>query len=445
MLNQQQTLEQTLNPKLQLGLKILQSNSLELSNLIRSELESNPLLEEYIPDEIPISDNKDEDYIESQKVTYEDEDKKRMFLESIPEKISFQEYLRQQAKLEIKEENVLEAFNFLADFLDSRGYLEADAKENCLSEGFSEEDILCAKKYMQSFEPAGVGAKDIRQCFMIQLRQRGRSNSWAYRILESYYDLLSKRRVQEIARLMNIKESDVEQAIEELSTLEPSPAKAFSDEGSREIFADLLFFKNEDEEWQVAVSDKLSPRLRINNQYRELLGKQNITTNDATYIKEKIRDGKNFMELVENRKNTLLRLGEYILENQKTFFTHGKEFLKPMTMNDAASSLSLNISTISRTVSGKYAEIQEHGLLALKYFFSGGYAFDNHNEDRISSHSIKDEIATIVKNENPAKPLSDSEIVEILAEKNLNIARRTVSKYREELKIPSKSLRKRYI
>lgn len=426
-----------LAPQMRQSLKILQANTLDLREIASAELNSNPLLEEYKPEGEAVSIEDPIPYRSS----YSDNEGRDKFFNSIPERESFQEHLRNQAAFDINDKNVLKAFNFLADFLDDHGFLSDDAASGALGDGFSQKDIDAAIAFMQSCDPAGVGAKNVWESYLLQLRRKKRDNSIAYAILEYHRDLLEKRKIREIAKLLMVAEADVEKAIEEIAQLDQAPAKTFSDEGSRPIFADLVFEKK-DGRWTVALTNEYVPRLRINNTYREMIGRGGLSKEDSSYIKEKMRDGKFIIEAIEQRQNTILRIGQVIIEKQHDFFEKGIERMRPMTMAEVAEVIEVNPATISRAVAGKYARIG-YNLMVLKDFFAGGYNTED-GQSAVASTSVKEEIRDLVSRESPSKPLSDGHIADMLKKKQIDIARRTVAKYREELGIPAKSLRKRF-
>lgn len=446
-----------MSPQMRQSLNILQAGTAELRGIIAAQLNSNPLLEAENPDsEISLdapeiggeSENaengdgdEDGEISESYSSGDSDSDSRSKFFESIAEAESLQEHLRRQAALEIKSESVIRAFETLAGLLDERGFLPPDAAEIAVQSGSTESDVLEALRFLQACDPAGVGARDFRECFLLQLKQRRLEDSLAFEILKNHYALLQKRRVVEIANLAHTDAAEVERAISEIAKLDMSPAKTFLDSDARYILPDLVFSKSNGR-WTVQTTNEGVPALKINNAYRELVARGGLSKADASFIKEKIRDGKFVIEAVERRQQMLKSLGEAILSRQIDFFEKGEAFLKPFTMAQAAEILNVHPTTVSRAVAEKYAEAR-HKIVPLKFFFSGGIEGGGEGAE-ISSSSIKKAIAEIVENEDPQKPLSDSKIAETLASRGANIARRTVAKYREELNIPEKSLRKRF-
>lgn len=421
--------------KMYQSLKILQASALDLQTLIKSELNENPMLEEIKPDSETLS----LDDLESGAPNPDAQKAHDYLLNIQTQSESFEEHLQKQAAMEIKDVEVLRAFLFLQNSLDERGFLEADAFERGIEEGLKKQNLEKALDFMQSCDPAGVGARGYRECFMIQLRQKKRENSLAFKILDKAYELLQKRKVKEIARMLGASPSDVELAISQIATLDLAPAKNFQAEEAKAIFADVKFEKTGGK-WQVSLTKEYLPKLAINDSYRQKIASGEISKKeDKSYIKTKLRDAKNVIEAVEKRQSTLLKIANIILETQIDFFEHGIAHLKPLTMKSVAEGLGLHHTTISRAIAEKYAQIETR-LLPMRYFFSTGYAKE---DGFVSNTSVKDEIKKIVKSENPRKPYSDLQIAEMLNDSGLNIARRTIAKYRESLNIPPKSLRKK--
>ncbi len=456
--SQRQEQKLMLTPQLQRSLEILQAPSIDLREIIDAELKVNPLLEEASIDlERPktIGENFDEDFDDfneddnaddspyQENSDFSDVQKNRDFiLNSIPDHSSLQEYLLNEASLDAKNESVAKAFKSLVGSLDERGFLSADAIENALATGVDRKSADEALQLLRECEPAGIGAFDMRESLMLQLERNARSGSLAYRILENHYQLLMKRKVEEIANLENRKPSEVESAIVEIAKLSTSPASEFEPQEEKFISPDIIFFKTQDDDWSAELARDNLPRLQINQEYRKMAALGKMKSDELAYIKEKIRDGKWFMEAIETRRKTLEKIALAIIAKQPDFFKNGVDALKPMIMRDVADMIGVHPTTVGRAISEKYAQTP-FGLYPLKIFFSGGYESDEDGEG-VSSESVKNRIAKIVEDESPKSPLSDSKISEILASEGVKIARRTVSKYREELGIAPKNLRKRF-
>ncbi len=447
---QRQEQSLVLTAQLKRSLEILQAASLDLEHIVAAELKSNPLLEELPPDDFErpqtLGESREDDFDDidapPQNSDADKEQKTRDFiLNSLPDKTSLQEHLLREANLDAATPEIAKAFENLAGSLDERGFLLPDALDNARAAGFDEKTVSAALELLRESEPSGIGAFDMRDSLMLQLEHKGLSGSLAYRILEDRYDLLLKRKVAEIAELENRSPAAVEEAIGEIAKLHTSPASEYAAENERYIEPELTFFKNDDGQWDVEMSRDTLPKLRINPEYRKMAADESIRPDERSYIKEKIRDGKSLMDAIEMRQKTLLKIGRVVLEKQADFFERGRDALKPMTMQDVADEIGVHPTTVGRAVSEKYAQTP-FGLFPLKSFFSGGYESAGGGE--MSSAAVKNLIKKIVAEESPRAPLSDAKIAEMLAEDGVNVARRTVAKYREELSIPPKSLRRRF-
>ena len=431
-MGQSQRIEQGLaiTPQLKRSLEILQAPTLDLHDMIVNELQTNPILEEISPAEMPekpesVGENPDdfdgEDLQPSQNNQSDEQLKRDFVLNSIPDTQSLREYLLNESKLDAENARVAEAFEALVGAMDDRGFLDADAVENAVSKGFDEKIVRQALDMLRNSSPSGIGAFDIRDSLMLQLEHKHMGNSLACKILEDHFDLLLKRRVNEIAEIENRTVEDVENAISEIAKLSTSPARDFAEDTERYITPDIIY-KKENQAWTAELTNEYIPKLRINPEYRQMIAE-------------------GIMEAVEQRQNTLLKIARAILLKQPDFFESGAEALRPMTMQDVADIVQLHPTTVGRAVSEKFAETP-HGLYPMKFFFNSGY--NNSSGDSIASASVKEKIRDIVSSEPPQKPFSDAKIAEILAEDGIAIARRTVAKYREEIGIPTKSLRKRF-
>lgn len=450
--SQKQEQSLALTPQLKRSLEILQAGALELRDIIDAELNTNPLLEELSYEtsierpktigENPFSDDDFDEGSSTQNQPNASEQQTRDFvLNSIPDKQSLQEYLLNEANLDAKNESVAIAFARLTGSLDERGFLLPDAIENAKSAGSDDKSIKEALELLRESEPSGIGAFDMRDSLMLQLEHKQLGNSLAYRILDTHYQLLIKRKVEDIAKLENRTTADVEKAISEIAKLHTSPASEFEQQTESYISPDIIFFQTPDGDWSAELSRENSPRLQINQEYRKMAILGKLRPDEQSYIKEKIRDGKLIMDAIEMRQRTLLKIAKAIIAKQPDFFEDGIDALKPMTMQDIADLLDIHATTVGRAISEKYAQTP-FGLFPLKMFFSTGYESDK--GEGVSNKSIKNKIAQLIEDESPHSPLSDAKIVEILADNGIVIARRTVAKYREEMGIAPKNLRKRY-
>lgn len=473
---QAQTL--VLAPQLRQSLKILQAPSLELRNTILEELQANPTLEELSVDGVSIEQEtqeaaegdgngevendvemnlSDEDYSILNKLnedyreyfaqensgktyTSEDAEKRQHFFDSLVSETSLQEHLLGQADLLDLSKMEREAINYLVGSLDDRGFLTSSLSDLSLLADLPLKVVQHASELLKNLDPPGIGAMDLKDCLLTQLRLLGRSSSLASRIIRDQFDMLLRRRIPEIARKTSSTIPDVQTALEEIASLDPAPGRKFSEDNNRVIVPDVRVEKDGDD-WTIILNNDYIPRLRISSTYKDIIAKGAITSKDKEYIREKIRAGKFLINSIEQRQQTIERITEEILKYQENFFEEGVSKLKPLTMNQIAQEVGVHETTVSRAIANKYIETP-HGVFEFKYFFTPGYT--SSDGQSVSNKSIKDRIATIIESENTAKPFSDQDVVKILAEEDVKIARRTVAKYREELGILPTNLRRRY-
>ncbi len=479
-MKQSQRLEHglALSARQRMSLDILQAGALELEDIVRKEMEANPLLEEaprkLVP--MPAAENAGESGIVPESkpedsefpdaelpedfqgdgskryddiLPYQGEDSERanskrdFFFNSIEQTESLIERLEKQARTDCDTPQVCMAFDFVIGFLDDRGFLPESVVASAVEKGFKRDDVLQAIELLRGMEPSGIGAFDMRQGMMLQLEKSGKKNAREYKILERCYDMLLKRRVSEIADSLGCTVADVEDAIAEIAKLSTSPARDFEEPAAGFINVDLEAVQTESGDWKALLTDENVPRLRINNEYRALISKGGVGKDAQSYIKDKTRDAKAIIEAIENRQGTLLKIANAICARQKDFFANGEGALKPMAMQDIADELGLHATTISRGVAEKYMRTP-FGIFPLRKFFTSTVSELN-GEGGVSNAAAKARVGEVIAEESPQKPLSDSRIAEILMERfGISLARRTVAKYREELGIPAKSLRKRF-
>ena len=324
--------------------------------------------------------------------------------------------------------------------IDEQGYLRATTAEISSQAGCLEEEAEKVIEVVQGFEPAGVAARDLSECLLIQLRRGGRQYSLESRIVQHHLEELSRRKLPEIARQFRVSLKDVQDAAEAIARLEPRPGRPFSTEDEQTILPDVVVERDGDS-YTVSLNNDEIPSLRIGDGYKDMLSQSNTDREVRDYLREKIRGGRFFIRCVQQRQHTLLNIAREIVERQRDFFDLGPAHLRPMTMSKVAQAVGVHETTVSRAVSGKYM-VTPRGLFELKYFFTSGYTTDN--GEAVSNESVRQAIAEIVRGEDSRHPLSDQDIVAMLSERGLPIARRTVAKYREQLGILPSHLRKSF-
>lgn len=477
--HQRQTQQLVLAPQMRQSLKILQVAALDLRAAIQEELQANPTLEELPMEGVSLdrqgstaddgdssrdagpaeamdfSKDKDleilgklnddwRDHLSDtggvRATTAEEDERRQHFLESLTTEVSLAEHLMQQAELSEAPPDVRAAMRFLVGSLDDRGFLTATLPDIAHLSGLPLETVQQAAKLLRSFDPPGIGAADLGDCLLLQLAHKGREKSVAARIIRDHFELLIRRRIPDLARKTGLAPDIVQEAIEEIGSLDPAPGRKFADDSNRVVVPDVTVEK-EGAEWKITLNSDYIPRLRLSNTYKDLIAKGTLNKTERDYLREKLRSGKFIINAIEQRQRTIERITREILRHQAEFFEEGVSKLKPLTMTQIADIIGVHETTVSRAVANKYIQTP-HGVFDLKFFFTSGYQSDAGQS--VANTSVKEMIADIVAGEDPGAPLSDQEIVGVLSGKGLNIARRTVAKYREELGLLPSNLRRRY-
>lgn len=447
-------LQQTLSPQMQQSLHILQAPLMELRQLVTAELEANPTLEEE-PREVArepedeesqrpgLTDQWNEYYAQratSEPWTADAQARRQHFFDSQTKAPTLQQHLLDQMNgSEISSQNRGIALVIIGN-IDDQGYLRATVAEMASQAGGLEEEVEKVIEMVQGFDPAGVAARDLSECLFIQLRRSGRQYSLESRIVQHYLEELSRRKLPEIARLCHVSLADVQNAAESIARLEPRPGRPFSAEDEQTILPDVIVERDGDD-YVVSLNDDEIPSLRIGDRYKDMLSQAAGDREVRDYLRDKIRGGRFFIRCVQQRQHTLLNIAREIVDRQRDFFDLGPAHLRPMTMSKVAQAVGVHETTVSRAVSGKYLA-SPRGLFELKYFFTSGYT--TNNGEAVSNESVRQAIAEIVRTEDSKHPLSDQDIVAMLSERGLPIARRTVAKYREQIGILPSHLRKSF-
>jgi len=459
-------LQQVLAPQLQQSLLILQTPLLELRNLVQQEMETNPVLEELSTDLSPEERNgaessaddnfKEEfeklatldeewrDYM-AQSGSYsgrsqEAKDKRQFFFDSIATQETLQQNLIGQLNQTALNAADRKAAELIIGNIDDNGFLQATPEEMTLNTGIPKEDFERMLALIQSFYPPGVGARDLRECLRIQLERVGKQNSLEYKIISEHMEDLGKRRFPEIARRMGMSVEKVQECANNIARLNPRPGQIFATAPPNYVLPDVTVEKT-DGDYQVILNGEQIPHLRISNTYKDIMAQDGNGSEVKDYIRDKIRSGKFLIRSIHQRQQTISSIAQQIVSRQRDFFEHGTSHLKPMTMKEIADAVGVHETTVSRAVSGKYMATPQ-GVFEMKYFFTSGY--QTASGESMSNTSVKEVILDLVKNEDGNAPLSDQEIVLILSERGIPIARRTVAKYRTELNILPSNMRRKY-
>jgi RNA polymerase sigma-54 factor len=500
-LSQRMSQSMVLAPQLQQSLALLQAPTLELKALIEQELEQNPVLEEIaapeleLPEKIvadvgdtadtvatpdpaeraddlpdapadseseknsdPAADDfqaefdklvqMDQEWRDAVSITNapirqstEDEEKRQFMFDSLTAETSLAEFLMEQVRESDLTGDQRKIAELIIGNIDDYGYLKATVGEISAVNNLPAETISEVLKVVRAFEPPGVGAHDLRECLMLQLERAGREDSLEYRIVRDFMDALGKRRIPEIARGTGRTVDEVQESLAKIGRLEPRPGRAFLPDNDQYVLPEVFVQKNGDD-FTVTTNDEQIPHLRISNVYKDLMAAGENNAEVKEYIREKIRAGKFLIKSLHARQQTILKIGKEITKRQREFMDKGVAHLKPMTMAQVAEVVGVHETTVSRAVSGKYMQTPQ-GIFEMKFFFSAGLQSSNGGGE-ISNTSVKDMVAEMFKAEDSAIPLSDQQVVKMLAGKGITIARRTVAKYRDELGILPSNLRKVY-
>jgi RNA polymerase sigma-54 factor len=354
---------------------------------------------------------------------------------------SLNEYLMAQAgELDFTEREKKIAMLIIGN-IDERGYLRVSLEELGQAEGFNLEELEDVLDTIQRMEPAGVGARDLKECLLNQVRAANLKNGIIEKIIESHLPDLETRNYQQIVRALKVPLEKVIENIQVIASLEPIPGRQFGVDAPHYVVPDVYVFKLGDE-WHVAMNDDGLPRLQVSNVYSGLLEKDaNVKGEEKAYISEKLKSAQWLIRSIQERQRTIFKVTECIVKRQRDFFEHGVEHLKPMILKDIAEDVEMHESTISRVTTHKYVHTPR-GIFELKYFFNSSVS--RTDGESLASESVRKMISDLVKSEDPRKPYSDQKIVELLEEKGIQLARRTVAKYREQLGISPSSKRKKF-
>jgi RNA polymerase sigma-54 factor len=362
---------------------------------------------------------------------------------------SLHEYLTEQWRLVETEKPVKKAGNMIIDYLDDRGYLTVRLEQlhNKDRGDFTIDDLKEALELVQKLEPAGVGARDLRECLLIQIARNGEEGtpdmSFESRLIAEHMDELLENRLPDIAKKMNCSINAINQAIERMSKLDTSPGLQINRDRNHPITPDVIVESSDNSgEYLVRLADSGLPRLRVNDYYAKMAKDGEVSEKTRKFLRNNLRSAQWIMDAIEQRKNTLLRVTKAVVKYQRDFFENGQLHLHPLPMSKVAGDVGVHLATVSRAVAGKYVQCS-WGILPLRKFFSGGMK-DVNGEGR-SWEAIRAELQQIIDAEDKTKPLSDDRIRKKLAEAGIkNLARRTVAKYRKLLNIPAARFRRKY-
>jgi RNA polymerase sigma-54 factor len=456
-----------LTPSLQQAIKLLPMSTLELAELLNQEMVENPLLEEVPTEELQPAEQQQADKAAEQPTaekpdTWDDADYEYFFGDYLddgyrsrtPQEVkelppientlssaaSLADHLQWQLSLQTEDEALKEIGGAIIGNLDDDGYLVASVEEIAAMADWPVTEVERALQHVQTFDPIGVAARDLQECLWLQIRHLGLEGTPTEKIVTEHLRLLQNHQVPEIARKLGMTIEDLKEHIEIIRNLDPKPGSRYNPSQSQYVIPDVYVVKVEDQ-YVAALNEEGLPQLRISPVYRRLLDKSGGESNDETraYVKDKFRSALWLIKSVDQRQKTIHKVATSIINFQREFLDHGIEHLRPLVLRDVANDIGMHESTVSRVVNNKYMHTPQ-GVFEMKFFFHSGIS--SSYGDSVSSVTIKQRIRKIIENEDPRKPLSDSKIVSILQKEGLMLARRTIAKYREELKIPTSNQRK---
>jgi RNA polymerase sigma-54 factor len=459
-----------LAPQLRQSLEMLQAPVQELRSMIRTELDRNPTLEESPEETAPIGTSPDAGELEDRKrldfrqefeiltrlddewrdyffqereampYTAEQQERRDYLFESATQEQSLQEHLLHQLGFAGLNDADRQLGELIIGSVNEEGYLTTPIGElaaTCGADPTHMQDLLAV---IQDFDPPGVGAVDLRECLLLQLDRLDKAESLAASIVREHLEKLGAHKYHDIAKALKISVDEVQAAARFIATLDPKPGHAYSAEVSPYITPEVVVKKIEGK-YLVILNDDNLPRLRISRYYRELMQNEDSTKEVRDYIQERVRASQFLIRSIHQRQQTIYRIATEIVNVQTEFLEKGVAHLKPLTMAEVARAVGLHETTVSRAVAGKHMQTPV-GVFEMKYFFTPGLRTADGSV--VSNKAVKDAIANILAAEDPTKPLSDQDILEVLSQRGFQVARRTVAKYRIAMRIPSSHLRKVY-
>ncbi|MCC7374362.1 MAG: RNA polymerase factor sigma-54 [Verrucomicrobiales bacterium] len=493
-LSQGLALQQVLSPQMQQSLALLQAHVLELRNLVEQEMAQNPVLEEIPTEERPDAANAegagagesegpsldpseppsdvlfdpatekpevgavDDFQAKLEQLTQLDQewrdhftqtnvplrqsdvdDEKRQFLfDSLTQPTSLRAELAEQLRFLAVSEELLPYAELIIGNLNEEGYLRTPLSTLAQTNEMPLEKLEEALRAVQSLDPAGIAARDLRECLLLQLERAGQQESLEYKVVRDHLDELGRRRYQDIGDALGVYPDEIQDAAENIGKLRPRPGMELSPSEPDYVMPEIEVTRNEGK-FLVTLRDEPLPRLRISHTYKDLLTQANSDPEVREYLREKMRAGKFLIRCLDQREQTIKRIAEEVVRRQHEFFDRGRAHLKPMTMAQVAETVGVHETTVSRAVAGKYMNTPQ-GVLELRALFTSGVATSDGGA--VASTGVKEFIAEMVKGEDPAHPLTDDQIEAKLKERGIKIARRTVAKYRNEMKILPVALRR---
>lgn len=469
------TIEQTqklvMTPELIQAIQILQFNTQELDSYVQEQLLTNPVLEQGASaagesqerhdqeagsgEEVSAPEKGDSDidwkeYLKDRQYDdisyrqweYKDpEEKENSYEQYTTYDVTLPEHLMFQLQFASHKKGCRNVGRYIIESLDENGYMTSTVEEIARATGVSEDKIEEVLDIIHTFDPAGVGARDLKECLLIQMQHKGMLTDEYETVIKDHLEDIAANRLGAISKAMGIPVKEIQEMADVIKLLEPKPGRQFASQtDTRYIVPDVLV-ERVDDEYVVTVNDSSTPHLMVSSYYEKLLTEAEKDSNLSKYLTDRLNSAVWLIKSIDQRKQTIYNVVKAVVKYQKDFFDKGSKYLKTLTLKQIAEEVGIHESTVSRSINGKYLQ-SPMGVFEIKYFFSGGVAGDQ--GEGISSKSIKSFIKEIVDSEDPKSPYSDQAMVEMLKEKGIDISRRTVAKYRDEMNILSSSKRRRY-
>ncbi len=461
-----------MTPELIQAIQILQFNTQELENYVEEQLLTNPILEMQTASpseadngkpvdtdfdakenaEYNAKENSDIDWAEHFKEKeyddisyrqweYNAEKSEYTYEQFVSSEITLTEHLMFQLQFAPIKHSCRNIGRYIIESLDENGYMTLTVEEIAKELGVGQDKVTIVLDAIQSFEPAGVGARSLKECLLIQLVHQGVDNPLAKEVISNYLEDIAGNRLNNIAKALNVSVKEIQEISDLIKGLEPKPGRQFASSAETRYIVPDVTVEKIDGEYIVTVNESSAPRLTISPYYQKMLMESDKESNISKFLTGRLNSALWLIKSIEQRRQTIYNVVSAVVKYQIDFFEEGPKHLKTLTLKQIADEVGIHESTVSRSINGKYMQ-SPRGIFEIKYFFTSGVS--GNSGEGIASESIKTFIREIVENEDPKSPLSDQAMVEMLAKRGIDISRRTVAKYRDEMNLPSSSKRKRY-
>jgi RNA polymerase sigma-54 factor len=457
-----------MTPELIQAIQILQFNTQELDSYVEEQLLTNPILEitasapqeseksteefQTKNEEFPSKDNNEFDWAEHFKEKeyddisykqweYNAEKSEYTYEQFVSSEITLTEHLMFQLQFAPIKQSCRAIGRYMIESLDENGYMTLTVEEIAKEFGVEAEKVSIVLEAIQNFEPAGVGARNLKECLLIQLRHQGKDDPIVKEVINHYLEDIAGNRLNNIAKALSVTAKDIQEISDLIKGLEPKPGRQFGSANETRYIVPDVTVEKIDGEYIVTVNESSAPKLTVSPYYQKMLIDSDKESNISKFLTGRLNSALWLIKSIEQRRQTIYNVVSAVVKYQIDFFEKGPKYLKTLTLKQIADEVGIHESTVSRSINGKYMQ-SPRGIYEIKYFFTSGVS--GNSGEGIASESIKTFIREIVENEDPKSPLSDQAMVEMLTERGIDISRRTVAKYRDEMNLPSSSKRKRY-